>query len=37
MGEMNGRLVKSRFNSLIILLDSGASSSMIIGKHTKKM
>ena len=34
---MNGILGKVKFNSLRILLYSGARYSIIIGKHTKKM
>ena len=33
--EMNDRLGKAKFNSLSILLDSGASSSFILGKKLK--
>ena len=31
--EINGRLVKSKFNALSILLYSGASSYIILGKY----
>ena len=36
-GEMSGRLCKVRFNLLRIQLDSGATSSIVLGKYTQKM
>ena len=36
-GEMNGRLVKAKFNFPRIILDYGASSSIILGKHMQKL
>ena len=36
-GEMNFRLGKARFNSLRILLDYVANSSIVIGKHIQNM
>ena len=36
-GHMNVRLGKVKFHSLIILLDSGASYSIELGKHKKSM
>ena len=35
-GEINVLLDKVRFHSLMILLDSGTLSSIVLGKHTKK-
>ena len=34
---MNGRLGKSKLNSLRILLDFGSKPSIILGKHTQKL
>ena len=34
---MTFRLSKENFNSLRILLDSGASSYIVLGKHTQKL
>ena len=36
-GKINGRLVKDRFHSLIILLNFGEIYSIVLGKHTKKL
>ena len=37
LGNVNGRLVKAKYHTLMILLDSGANSSIVIGKHTHKL
>ena len=37
LGNMNGRLSKAKFHSIKILLDSRASSSLVIVKHTEKL
>ena len=37
IGNTNGRLGKAKFCTLRILLDSGASFSIVIGKHTHKL
>ena len=34
---MNGRLGKTKFRTLRILLESGGSSSIVLGKHTQKL
>ena len=36
-GEISGRLGKSKFHSPRILLNSGVSSSIVLGKHTNKL
>ena len=36
-GKINGILVKEKFDSLGIILDSGASSSIILGNYTEKL
>ena len=36
-GEMNSRLGKAKLNSPLIILDSAASSSIVLGKHTQKL
>ena len=35
LGHTNGRLGKYKFNSLRIILDYGASSSIVLGKHAE--
>ena len=35
LGEINGIMVKNKFNTLMILIASVESSSIILGKHTK--
>ena len=37
VGGMNCRLGKSKFRSLKIILDSGSSSSILLGKHRENM
>ena len=34
---MNGRLGKAEYHTIRILLESGASSSIVLGKHTQKL
>ena len=36
-GHMNGRLGKAKFHSIIIIMGSGGSSHILIGKHTNKL
>ena len=37
LGHINGRLGKAKFSSLRILLGSGASSLIVLGKKTKNI
>ena len=37
LGSVNGRLGKAKYRTIRIIMDSGASSSIVLGKHTQTL